>query len=263
MIDTHSHIYLPQFRDDLKDVLDRASESGVKSILMPAIDFDSLARMDELSHPRIEFRKMAGIHPCDVGKSLSGKLAGQDGFEDKLHKLAASPDIIAVGETGLDYYWSDEHVSAQRRSFRQHCSVAKALNKPVVIHNRNSTADMLDIIEDEQDGRLYGVWHCFNGTPEEGCRALDSGLYLGIGGVITFKNAGVDRVVADLPLDKLLLETDAPYLAPVPKRGKRNEPSYMRYTARKLAGVKNAGFDDIDRITTNNAQTLFRLDEAG
>ena len=252
MIDTHSHIYLPQFRNDLDEVLHRATGAGVTDILMPAIDFGSLAQMETLSHPDLRFHKMAGIHPCDV----DGKLTD---VGSELRSRGASDDIVAIGETGLDYYWSKELVEVQQDSLRQHCRVARELNKPVILHNRDSTTDLLDIMETEQDGRLTGVWHCFNGTPDEARRALDLGLYLGIGGVVTFKNAGVDKVVQDLPLDRLLLETDAPYLAPTPKRGKRNEPAFMRYTAEKLAGLHDISLKELDRITSGNARRLFDL----
>jgi TatD DNase family protein len=252
MIDTHSHIYLPQFRKDLPDVLDRADSTGISDIIMPAIDFGSLKQMDALIHPTIRFHKMAGIHPCDV--------AGiRENLGEELLELGSSSDIIAIGETGLDYYWSTEHISAQKESLRRHCEASKQLGKPVILHNRDSTDDLLDIFTEQQDGSLTGIWHCFNGTPEQGQRALDLGLYLGIGGVITFKNAGVDRVVAGMPLDRLVLETDAPYLAPVPYRGKRNEPSYMKYTAQKLSGLFDISLEEVDRITTENARKLFRI----
>ncbi len=252
MIDTHCHIYLPQFQQDLTDVLDRAAQAGITDIMMPAIDFGSLKQMDELAHPRIRFHKMAGVHPCDI-----------NGTAERLGKRVLehgdAGEIIAIGETGLDYYWSKDHIDAQQQSLREHCQAAKMLDKPVILHNRESTKDLLDIIEEQQDGRLRGIWHCFNGTPEQGRRALDLGLYLGIGGVVTFKNAGVDRVVAGLPPDRLVLETDAPYLAPVPKRGKRNEPSFIKYTAQKLSELFGISLEETDRITTENARRLFRL----
>ncbi len=252
MIDTHSHIYLPLFRDDLDEVLQRASDANITDIFMPAIDFDSLPQMDDMHHPDIRFHKMAGVHPCEVDGS-------QGDPEMKLAGLASSDEIIAIGETGLDYYWSKEHIDEQKRSLRSHCNVARELKKPVILHNRDSTADLLDIITDEQDGRLSGIWHCFNGTPDEAKRALDLNFHLGIGGVVTFKNAGVDKVVKNLPVSHLLLETDAPYLAPDPKRGKRNEPSFMKYTAQKLAGLHGLTVDELDRITSQNAFRLFGL----
>lgn len=219
---------------------------------MPAINFDSLPKMDQLSHGKIQFHKMAGIHPTDINK-------GATTTEEKLHDLCSREDMVAVGETGLDYYWSEDYKSAQKKSLRAHCKVAKAVGKPVILHNRDSTEDLLPIIEDEQDGTLTGIWHCFNGTVEEGKRALDLGLHLGIGGVLTFKNAGVDSTVAELPVDKMVLETDAPYLAPEPKRGKRNEPAFTKFTGQKLAEVQNLSLEKIEEITDQNALRLFGI----
>lgn len=255
-------------------MLDRACLAGISDIMMPAIDFGSLEQMDSLHHPNIRFHKMAGIHPCNIEKNRSENKTGKVenlhpgdrdtsrvDLEERLHALGAREDIIAIGETGLDYYWSKELVEDQIESLRVHCRVAKELGKPVVLHNRDSTEDLLDIIQEQQDGGLYGIWHCFNGTESQGRRALDLGFCLGIGGVVTFKNAGVDRIVAEMPLDRLVLETDAPYLAPVPKRGKRNEPSYMKYTAQKLSELFDIPLTEMDRITTQNARRIFRLPE--
>ena len=252
MIDTHSHIYLSDFEDDLKEVLDRASDVGIGHILMPAIDFGSLEQMDKLSHPKIRFHKMAGIHPCDV-QSFDADI------EESLHDWGKRDEIIGIGETGLDYYWSTDHVEAQHLSLRGHCRVAKAVGKPIVLHNRESTQDLLDIIEEQQDGSLTGIWHCFNGTVEEGKRAIALGLHLGIGGVVTFKNGGVDKTVAELPLDRMVLETDAPYLSPTPMRGKRNEPAFMKYTAEKLAEVFEMETGELVDRTNRTAKTLFSI----
>lgn len=251
MIDTHSHIYLPQFDEDREAVNERAVEAGVEGIFMPAIDFDSIPQMEKLSHPGITFYKMAGVHPCDVKEELPKN------YEEKLLDFNSKEDFYGVGETGLDYYWSTDLVKQQKESFHIHCKVAKQVGKPVIIHNRESTEDMLNMIEQEQDGSLTGIWHCFNGTVEEGKRALDLGLHLGIGGVATFKNAGVDKTVAQLPLDKMMLETDAPYLSPTPKRGKRNEPAFMKYTAQKLAELFEMSLEEIDAQTTKTAKQLF------
>jgi TatD DNase family protein len=209
--------------------------------------------MEKLQHPGLNFYKMAGIHPCDVPEELPGDL------EVRLMEFCSRDDFYGVGETGLDYYWSTERVEQQKDSFRIHCKVAKAVGKPVIIHNRESTGDMLDLIEAEQDGSLTGIWHCFNGTVEEGKRAIDMGLHLGIGGVVTFKNGGVDKTVAQLPLDKMILETDAPYLSPTPKRGKRNEPAFMKYTAEKLAEIFGLNLQEVDDQTTATARHLFGI----
>lgn len=253
MIDTHSHIYLEKFNEDREAVNERAAEARVTGIFMPAIDFDSISQMKTLHHPEISFYKMAGIHPCDVPSELPNNL------EENLLKYCSKEDFYGVGETGLDYYWSTDLVEQQKESFRLHCKVAKQSGKPIIIHNRESTDDMLDIIEQEQSGNLSGIWHCFNGSLNEGKRALDLGLHLGIGGVVTFKNAGVDKTVAQLPLDKMVLETDAPYLSPTPKRGKRNEPAFMRFTAQKLADIFELSLEEVDNITTETAKQLFGI----
>lgn len=250
MIDTHCHIYAEQFDDDRDQVLDRAAEAGVTHIFMPAINFDSLPKMDELYHPDIKFHKIAGIHPTDINQ-------GTRTTEDELLELCQSDDIVAVGETGLDYYWSDDYKADQQKSLRLHCEVAKAVEKPVILHNRESTDDLLDIIEDEQDGTLFGIWHSFTGTAEDGKRAIDLGLKLGIGGIFTFKNTSVDQAVKQLPIDQMMLETDAPYLAPGPKRGKRNEPAFVKYTAEHLAEVMELSLEEIIAITDRNALNLF------
>lgn len=254
MIDTHSHIYLKDFDEDRAEVYKRAEEAGITTILMPAIDFGSLKQMDSLSFEGIQFHKMAGLHPCDVEEL-------EDGFENRLLELCSDDEIIGVGETGLDYYWSKDHITEQKLSLHAHCRVAKKVNKPIILHNRESTEDLLHIIEQEQDGSLKGIWHCFNGTVEEGKRAIDMGLHLGIGGVVTFKNGGVDKIVAELPLEKMVLETDAPYLSPTPKRGKRNEPAFMKFTAEKLAEIFEISVKEVVDQTSQTAKTLFKLDQ--
>lgn len=252
MIDTHCHLYLDQFSDDLEEVLNRAAQAGISHIFLPAIDLDSLPKMDELSHREISFHKMAGIHPTSIND-------GKEIEEEILMDLCCSDDFVAVGETGLDYYWSKDYQQEQENSLRMHCRVAKAVQKPIVLHNRESTNDLLDVIEDEQDGSLSGVWHSFTGTVEEGKRALGLGLQLGIGGIFTFRNANVDEAVAELPIERMIIETDAPYLAPHPKRGKRNEPAFVKFTAERLAEVMGLSFEEVVSVTDNNALQLFGI----
>lgn len=252
MIDTHSHIYLSQFEDDLAQVLNNAAKAGITDIFMPSIDFSSLQMMEKLNHPNIRFYKMAGLHPTDV-KELPIN------FEEQLRTVSLNDQIFGIGETGLDYYWSTEYVNHQKRSLHIHCELAKELKKPIILHNRDSTQDLLSIIESEQDGSLTGIWHCFNGSVSEGKRAIDLGLYLGIGGVVTFKNGGVDKTVAHLPLGKMVLETDAPYLTPSPHRGKRNEPAYIYFVAQKLAEIFGLSVDDIISKTSNTARQIFKI----
>lgn len=254
LADTHCHIYAEAFDEDLPAVLGRAAESGIGHIFMPAISFGSLEKMDRLEHPGIRFHKMAGIHPTEINRGTSaspGELADWCGREE----------FVGVGETGLDYHWSTDFKQQQIASLRMHCEVARQVEKPIVLHNRESTGDLLDIIEEQQDGSLEGIWHCFNGSAEEGRRAIDLGLHLGIGGVLTFKNAGVDRAVARLPAERMVLETDAPYLSPEPHRGSRNEPAYVRHTALRLAEVLEVDFNELAERTTATALELFGVDE--
>lgn len=256
LTDTHCHIYLDDFEEDRSAVLDRAAEAGVAHIFMPAINFGSLDQMDQLSHPAIRFHRMAGIHPTEINKGVEAE-------ERELLERCRKGAIVAVGETGLDYHWSTDYKREQKESLRLHCRVARATGKPVILHNRGSTGDLLDIIEEQQDGSLEGIWHCFNGSVGEGRRALDLGLHLGIGGVLTFKNAGVDAAVAELPLERMVLETDAPYLSPEPNRGERNEPSFIRHTAARLAEVMAISPGELARETSATALELFGISPAG
>ncbi|MEX1212921.1 MAG: TatD family hydrolase [Balneolaceae bacterium] len=253
LCDTHCHLYVDEFRNDLVDVMDRAVHANVREIFLPAIDLASMEAMGALDHEQIRFHSMAGLHPCEVKGEVASVL-------DRIEEWIDRPDVIAVGESGLDYYWSKDHVGIQKKSLRRHCHWARESGKPIVLHNRDSTTDLLDLIEEEQDGRLTGVWHCFTGTMEEAKRAMALGLYLGVGGVSTFKNSGVGEVVADLPLDRLLLETDAPWLSPVPHRGERNEPCRIADIARNLAERKGISMQEVANQTTRNAWRLFRLD---
>lgn len=252
LVDTHCHLYHSKLEADITEVCQRAFEAGVTTILLPAITLESIPLMHMLAYPGIRFGNMAGIHPCDVTQ--------QSKLEQNMLETAATVDhIIAIGETGLDYFWSKELILEQHTSFRHHLQLASALSKPIVIHNRESTDDMLRMVGEEQDGTIEGVWHCFNGTYDEGMRAIDLGLYLGIGGVVTYKNAGVAETLEKLPKDRIVLETDAPFLAPVPHRGKRNEPSYVRVVAEKVAEVWQTSVEDVAQITTANADRLFRI----
>lgn len=255
LTDTHCHIYLPQFKEDISLVLERAADAKVNHIFMPSINLRSLEQMENLSHPEIEFHRMAGLHPTEINE-------GKNIDDQKLLTCCKKNDIVAVGETGLDYHWSDKFKAEQKKSLNIHCRIAKQTNKPIILHNRSSTEDLLSIISNHQDGSLKGIWHCFNGTAKEGKRAIDLGLHLGIGGVLTFKNAGIEPSVAQLPLDKMVLETDAPYLSPEPNRGRRNEPAFIRFTAEKLADVKNVPVQKVKEKTERTALNLFGINNS-
>lgn len=254
MIDTHCHIYAEEFFEDIEQVLRRAKSVGVESILMPAIDRASMAQMEKLPEEGVDLRKMVGLHPCSVKQEED-----VSDLEQFIRKWVEGGDVVAIGETGLDYYWDDSNKDRQKEAFVLHLELSKEYDLPVVIHNRSSTADMLSLLTRSQDGRLRPVWHCFNGSLDEGKKAIDLGAYLGIGGVLTFKNAGVDRTVAQLPLDRLILETDAPYLSPVPYRGKRNEPAYLEKTAARLAQIHDIEVQEVNEKTTETAKQIFDL----
>lgn len=260
MIDTHCHLYVDNFNEDLEEVALRASNVGLKQILMPAISMASEEQMNttiqiwEGYKTGIHLHKMAGIHPCEwkPGDTLD---------VDDLAGRVSAKDIVAVGETGLDAYWSTDAMDEQLVSLDAHLAIAKDVQKPVVLHNRETTTELLNEVERHQDGTLKGVWHCFTGSQDEAKRAIDLGLYLGIGGVFTFKKTDTRDFVKSLPIERLLLETDAPYLAPVPFRGKRNEPSYVAYTAQELADALECSLATLVTQTTQNATSLFGLQE--
>lgn len=252
-IDTHSHIYLENFSDDKNAMLQRASLAGVKTILMPAIDAATHEAMLALEASKeVSCFSMMGLHPCSVNENLQEELKIAE-------KYLGERKFAAIGETGLDFYWDLTHKEAQYRSFKQQIEWALDLDLPIVIHSRESTDACIDVIEQYSPRALRGVFHCFGGTVEQAERIIANGFFLGIGGVLTFKKAGLDKVLEKVPLDNIILETDAPYLAPVPYRGKRNEPSYLPFVAQKLSEVKEMAIDDVASITTRNAKNLFRL----
>ncbi|MBL7744175.1 MAG: TatD family hydrolase [Chitinophagaceae bacterium] len=253
LIDTHSHIYLKDFDPDRPYMMENAEKVGVAKILMPAIDSVTHSEMLEAEAFSGGLSlSMMGLHPCSVKENY---LAELDLARDHLEKRK----FVAIGETGLDFYWDLTFKEQQYYAFQQQIEWALEFEIPVVIHSRNSTDECIDMISQNQKGSLKGVFHCFSGSDEQARQVIDLGFYLGIGGVITFKNSGLDKVMKNIDLRYVVLETDAPYLAPVPYRGKRNEPSYIKYVAEKLADVKGKPPAEIASITTANAQKLFGL----
>jgi len=252
-IDTHSHIYLTDFEEDREAVLERADKAGITKILMPAIDSSTHGSMLKLEEqfPQ-KCVSMMGLHPCSVLENYDVELSITEDFFLK-------KKFVAVGETGLDFYWDVTYKQQQYDAFQRQIDWALQYDIPVVIHSRNSIDECIEMVKKNQDGKLKGVFHCFSGTLEQARRVIDLGFYLGIGGVVTFKNAGLDKVLSELGLDNIILETDAPYLAPVPYRGKRNEPAYLGYVIEKLALIKMKPSEEIAEITTSNAQKLFRI----
>lgn len=250
LIETHAHIYLDQFKEDLDEVLERAEEVGVEKIFMPNIDHTSIDSMLELEARNSSCVAMMGLHPCSVNKD----------FEKELYLIEnwlAKRYWSAVGEIGTDLYWDKTFWEQQKEAFNIQCRWAIDYNRPVVIHCRESIDETIELIEHIGDSNLRGVFHCFSGSVEQAQKIVDLGFYLGIGGVVTFKNGGLDKVVPSIDLKNIVLETDSPYLGPVPNRGKRNEPSYINLVAEKVATLKSIDLDEVKELTTSNAKTLF------
>ena len=253
IIDTHSHIYLPEFDLDREPILKAAENEGIKLILMPAIDNETYSKMlgVEAKFPE-KCLSMMGLHPCSV----------KEGFKQELKIVGEyfeKRKFVGVGETGLDFYWDKTFTKEQYESFQIQIEMAKQYDIPVVIHSRNSIDECIKVIKENQGGNLKGVFHCFSGNEKQANEIIDLGFYLGIGGVVTFKNSGLDKVMANMDMKNIVLETDAPYLAPVPFRGKRNECSYLKYVVEKLAEIKNITKEEIANITTKNAKELFGI----
>jgi TatD DNase family protein len=251
LIDTHAHVYLPDFQDEVKEMLDRAANASVGQILMPAIDSQTHHAMLALEKQYPFCRSMMGLHPCSVTEGFYSEL------EVVQQHLAGQANFVAVGEIGLDFYWDKTHTKLQYEAFHSQIALALKYDLPIVIHSRNATDECIDVVR--QYPGLTGVFHCFSGDSKQAREVIELGFYLGIGGVVTFKNAGLDKVVAETGLERVVLETDAPYLAPVPFRGKRNEPSYLMKVAEKLAGITGVELQEVAQITSQNAKNLFRL----
>jgi len=249
-IDTHAHIYADAFKGDRDEMLERARSSGVTEIYMPNVDHTSIDAMLEVESRWQGCYAMMGLHPCSVKK----------GFERELYVVEewlSKRKFVAVGEIGTDLYWDKTFWDQQCEAFRIQVSWAKQFGIPVVIHCRESMDQTIEMVEQLQDGNLSGIFHCFTGDYDQALKAIDFGFYLGIGGVVTFKNAGLDKVVKDIPLEHIVLETDSPYLAPVPFRGKENESSYLLHIAQKVADLHHLPLEDIAAITTQNSKNIF------
>jgi TatD DNase family protein len=253
IIDTHSHIYLPEFDADRNEMLARAENDGINLILMPAVDSETnLAMLKTEEDFPGKCLSMMGLHPCSVKEEYKQELKIAEEYLEKRK-------FVAVGEAGLDFYWDKGFTKEQYESFQTQIEWAKHYNIPVVIHSRNSIDECISTIKENQQGNLKGVFHCFSGDEQQAKAIIDLGFYLGIGGVVTFKNSGLDKVMADIDMKNVVLETDAPYLAPVPFRGKRNECGYLKYVVEKLAQIKNVTKEEIANITTKNAKELFNI----
>lgn len=249
--DTHTHLYVNSFKQDLPAVMERAQAEGVTKFYLPAIDsetHDDMIKV-ETDYPGKCFAMM-GLHPCSVEDDYKKELA-------IVGEWLSKRKFSAVGEIGLDYYWSDKHLKEQAEAFHQQINWALQYELPIVIHCRNAMDDTIQIVREHQFGKLRGIFHCFTGSAEQAQQIVDLGFYLGIGGVLTYKNSGLAEALAGIDLEHMVLETDSPYLTPVPFRGKRNESSYLKYIIDKLAEVKNTDRETVARITSKNAEKIF------
>lgn len=253
MIDSHAHIYASEFDQDRDQVVQRALEQGVEKILMPNIDLDSIQPMlkTQAAYPQI-CHSMMGLHPCYVDSNVKQTL-------DIIHSWFEKHNFVAVGEIGIDLYWDKTYKAEQEMAFITQLNWAKEMKLPVVIHTRDSIEETLALLRKEQDGSLSGVFHCFGGSVEEAKAINDLGFHLGLGGVSTFKNGGMDKVIPHLDMNYVILETDCPYLAPVPHRGKRNEPAYVSLVAQRIADLTNQAVNNVIQKTNKNVKQLFLL----
>lgn len=253
MIDTHTHLYSDQFDEDRDEMIQRAIDKGVTKFFLPAIDSSYHEKMLALAaqYPNQIFAMM-GLHPCDVKPET---------WENELEivqNYLNQRDFCAIGEIGIDLYWDQSTLNIQVKAFEQQIDWAIEKDIPIVIHTRESFDEVFEVLDRKKHPKLRGIFHCFSGTLEQAKHAIDLGFILGIGGVVTFKNGKIDQFLYEIPLDKIVLETDSPYLAPVPHRGKRNESAYVELVAGKLVDIYKKDFAEIDRISTENAERIFQ-----
>ncbi|HEX2919811.1 MAG TPA: TatD family hydrolase [Bacteroidales bacterium] len=253
LIDTHTHLYLPEFDEDRDEIVKRALSNGVVKLFMPNIDTSSVDKMLEVqkAYPGVCY-SMSGLHPTSVDESYPQQLKD-------LEKLHDKNNLIAVGEIGIDLYWDKSHINEQVIAFRRQCEFALSKNLPVVIHSRESFTEVFSVLEEFKGTNLKGVFHAFTGGSDEAQKAIDLGYLLGIGGIVTFKNSGLGSVIKNVPLQKIILETDSPYLAPVPHRGKRNESSYICIINKRIADIKGIKEEEVADTAFSNSLELFNL----
>ncbi|MFA7615781.1 MAG: TatD family hydrolase [Weeksellaceae bacterium] len=251
LIDTHTHLYSEEFDDDRAEMIQRAVDAGVKRFYIPAIDSTYTQRMMDLEENYRDIYLMMGLHPTSVQPET---------YEQELKLVREwldKRDFWAVGEIGIDLYWDQSSLKEQQIAFKTQIGWAKEKGLPIVIHCRNSFNEIFEVLETEKDDRLFGIFHCFTGTKGQAERAIGFNMKLGIGGVVTFKNGKIDQFLNQIPIENIVLETDSPYLSPVPYRGKRNESSYVSLIVKKLAEIYQKPENQIIEITGKNALSVF------
>ncbi|MFI8578148.1 TatD family hydrolase [Rossellomorea aquimaris] len=253
LFDTHVHLNAEQFDEDLEEVISRAREAGVEKMVVVGFDRPTINRAMELIEQYEFLYASIGWHPVDAIDMKDEDLAW-------IEELSNHPKVVAIGEMGLDYHWDKSPKDVQKEVFRKQIHLAKKVKLPIVIHNRDATQDIVDILREEGAEEVGGIMHCFSGSPEIAQECVDMNFYISLGGPVTFKNAKKPKEVAkEIPLEKLLIETDCPYLAPHPNRGKRNEPAYVKLVAEQIAELKEVSLEEVENITTENAKKLFNI----
>lgn len=253
LFDTHVHLNAEQFSEDLDEVIDRAKAEGVDYMVVVGFDRPTIIKAMELVEEYEFIYASIGWHPVDAIDMREEDLLW-------IEELAKNPKVVAIGEMGLDYYWDKSPKEIQQEVFRKQIQLAKKVKLPIVIHNREATADIITILKEENAAEVGGIMHCFSGSVEVAKECVDMNFYISLGGPVTFKNAKKPKEVAqEIPLDKLLIETDCPYLAPHPHRGKRNEPSYVKLVAEQIAELKDMSYEEVSTVTTENAKKLFGI----
>ncbi len=255
LVDTHAHLYFEHFEADLPEVIERAAEAGVERILNIGVDVASSRRCVELAETYPGLYAAVGVHPNDAATFSEATLA-------ELRELTRHPKVVALGEIGLDFYRDRCPVAQQQKAFRAQIALAKELRLPIVIHNREAGRQIVDVLRSEGVAGLTGVFHCFSEDVALAEEVLSLGFYISFTGNLTFRKSELPRVAERVPLPRLLLETDSPFLSPEPKRGRRNEPAHVVYIARKLAEIKRTTFEEVVRETTRNAERLFGMGSA-
>ncbi|PFA16858.1 MULTISPECIES: TatD family hydrolase [Bacillus cereus group] len=254
LFDTHSHLNAEQFKEDLQEVIVRMKEAGVSYTVVVGFDEATIKKAMELAETYDFIYAAVGWHPVDAIDMTEEHLAW-------LEELAAHPKVVALGEMGLDYHWDKSPKEVQKEVFRKQIQLAKKVNLPIIIHNRDATQDIVDILAEENAAEVGGIMHCFSGSVEVAQQCIGMNFLISLGGPVTFKNAKKPKEVAmEIPMEKLLIETDCPYLTPHPFRGKRNEPSYVKLVAEEIANLKGISYEEVAKITTENAKGLFGIE---
>ncbi|MYL35938.1 YchF/TatD family DNA exonuclease [Pontibacillus yanchengensis] len=255
LFDTHVHLNAEQFHEDCEEVINRAREAGVQYMVVVGFDRETIPLAIEIAESHDDIYAAVGWHPVDAIDMEQADL-------DWLEELSSHPKVVALGEMGLDYHWDKSPADVQKEIFRKQIALAKKVNMPIIIHNREATQDIVDLLKEENAGEVGGIMHCYSGSVEIAKECIDMNFYISLGGPVTFKNAKKPKEVAEaIGMEHLLVETDCPFLAPHPNRGTRNEPAYVKLVAEKVAEIKGLSLEEVGQQTTKNSFKLFRLDK--